>query len=66
MQERKKKEYLIPLRMNSSSTVWASYCSSTSDFRSNGEAAVRCFGEFFAIFWFLIQFGSAGVNALIS
>jgi hypothetical protein len=27
MKEREKKEYLISLRMNNNSTVWASYCS---------------------------------------
>ena len=25
---------------------------------------MSCFGEFFAIFWLFIQFGSVGVNAL--
>jgi hypothetical protein len=50
--------------MNSCSLSWASYCSSASDFQPNGEAAVRCFGEFFAIFKLFIRFESSNVSLL--
>jgi hypothetical protein len=64
-QEREEKnKYLIHLRMNSCSLSWVSYCSSTSDFQLNGEAAVRCFDKFFAIFRFFILFESSSMNAL--
>jgi hypothetical protein len=50
--------------MNSCSLSWVSYCLSASDFRSNGETAVRCFGEFFAVFRLFIRFESSNVSAL--
>ena len=50
--------------MNNYFLSWASYCSSALDFRPNGEAVVRCFGEFFAIFRLFIQFESSNVSAL--
>ena len=60
----RKKEYLIALRMNSSSMVWASYCSSAWEIRPNVKTGVRCFCEFFALFWLFIRFDAAGGNAL--
>jgi hypothetical protein len=60
----RKKEYLISRRMNNCSLSWVSYCSSASDFRPNGEADVRCFGEFFVIFWVFQQFEESNNNAL--
>ena len=56
---------LIALRMNISSTVWASYYSSAWEFRPNSEAGVSWFCEFFAICWLFILFDTAGGNALI-
>ena len=58
-------KYLIHLRMNSCSLSWTSYCSSAWAVRPNGEAAVSCFGEFFAQIWLFIRFGSTGVSALM-
>ena len=46
----RKREYLIALRMNNSSTVWASHYSSAWELRPNGEAGVNWFCEIFAIF----------------
>ena len=43
----RKKEYLILLKMNSNSTIWASYCSSAWEVRPNVEATVSYFDEFF-------------------
>ena len=64
MQEREKKAYLILRRMNSCSLSWASYCSSASEFRLNGESAVRWFSEFFIIFLGFQRKEEADNNAL--
>ena len=63
--ERKKREYLIGLRINSSSTVWASYCTKAWELWPFVKANVCCFCEFVAIFWVFIRFDAANANALL-
>ena len=50
--------------MNSSSTVWVSYCTKAWELRPFVEADVRCFYGFVAIFWVFIWFDVATANAL--
>ena len=61
----RKKAYLIPLRVNSCSFTWASYCSSASEFHPNEEADAVCFAELFVIFLSFQPNREADENALM-
>jgi hypothetical protein len=63
--KREKKAFFIPRMMNSTSSSWASYCSSIADFQLIREFGAACFAHLLLKFCCFQPNVEAGASALI-